>query len=323
MAVSNIGAQQITFKYSTPLQAEYLNIMLSGSTSEGLCTRPKITTGSVSGSGESATCDITIYPFSMIIHPSDDDIITGESGVSYNTRTVKVTTQENVILTVSAGTRAIGFKYSFRADTHQTVTQWYGDWEVLSQNDLFDYEGIIIATTIIHTTAQNATCSVTTQGADISDFLLREEGWDCNRWVSLISPRRLGGSGKFDKLELRKHNEAFSGFINGHAGCVKQENLTIEIPSGDAGYMDIEPNLYTRYNLIKHNSEGLSWAQRSDTMPIEKTDGGILAIYDATIPNQGAIESRSAYTYSNLAKIHPCVREEINIYLDDETLVLR
>ena len=54
-----------------------------------------------------------------------------------------------------------------------------------------------------------------------------------------------------------------------------------------------------------------------------KTDGGILAIYDATIPNQGAIESRSAYTYSNLAKIHPCVREEINIYLDDETLILR
>ena len=66
MATANQGLQNIGWKFSTPLQADYLNTFISGFSSEGLITRPKIN-ASTSGQG----ANLVIGPFSLLIYPSD------------------------------------------------------------------------------------------------------------------------------------------------------------------------------------------------------------------------------------------------------------
>lgn len=318
----NVGSQQITFKYSTPLQADYLNIMFNKVSSAGLCSRPWF----VCGEGTDESVPVTIGQFSAVVHPTDDNtnpekLIVDENGVAITTRMVKVSTQSTVNTNIIPNnTCAIGFTYSFTTNESSLTPQWYGSFEPLSKEQAQNYKGIIVATVMTREVADTWYTSITTSGADISDLLLKEEGWDCCRWLSLISPRRLS-NGNFNRFELRRHNELWNGYMNGHAGCVSQNALIITVPD-TTGIMKDGNDDPMDYSLVKHNSEGLTIAQQSTTMPISKTDGGIIALIDSTIPIAKKAEQDGS-SFTNQAVIKPCLREEINIYVDQDCLMIR
>lgn len=307
MSTNNIGGQDITWKYSTPLKADYLNILMNKVSSEGLCVRPKF---SVLSSGTSVS--VTIFPFSMVVHPYDDvSVSVDENGEPFTAKMVKVNLNSQVTVAIDSTHIALGFDYSFRNNGVAT-SQWYGDIRALTLEDVIGsaasgkepYKGIIIGTIIHYTTSTGSLeHSVSTMGADISDLLLTEEGWDCKRWVSLISPRRFNLShSEYDELELRCHNELYSGYMNGHMGTVFHENLRVQLPStGTIG---------SKFTLVKHNTEGFSFAQSGDELPIPHTDGGVLAVYEEI-----GIGPGSAYFTSNGSRIRPCRTEEINLFV--------
>lgn len=328
MATANQGLQNIGWKFSTPLQADYLNTFISGFSSEGLITRPKI---SAARSGQGA--NIVIGPFSLLIYPSDTKS-KGNTTYSFDEnddpltqKMVKITTTNSIDLSITNETIALGFTYSFTDPTSgKAQSQWFGEVKALSANDFAGegFEGIIIATCqwkeIVATGQKNY--SVTTSGADISDFLLIKEGWNPKKWLSVISPRRavIQGRAGYDRLEVRCHNDIYGnpahkgypvGYINGNSGLTKIENPYYDI--GDAyGTM---PKIY---NAFKLQSSGFSIAECSDTLPIEKTSGGIFAIVDAT-----PIVSNTDTALTNKLIIKPVEQEDINIYYDDNTLFIR
>ena len=333
MGSLNEGAQEITYKYSTPLKAEYLNNLFNKVSSEGLCSRPRFV---LSQGGVGSTQDVTICKFSLIIHPRDDinqfDI--DEDGNQFTTKMVKVTTTANHQLYLGAGTVAIGFTYRFTTDQGGTSSQWFGQFHALTLSDIRGtaerdpFDGIIIATVITHRANSTTFWSVSTRGADISDLLLSEEGWDCKRWVSLISPKRPGFS-RYDKLELRCHNEPFEGYINGHLGMVKQDssNTVLSLPlyqaqqetAGDYGILSDSEGTRFKYALVKHTTEGLKFAQMSnvDTL-VQNTDGGVLALVDSATNLPDMISYGD--DFSNRLLIKPVVPEQINIYYDGNVL---
>ena len=70
MATANVGVQKIGWKFSTPLQADYLNTFIAGFSSQGLLTRPKMQPTTTSYGA-----DVTIQPFSLLIVPEDTVIL--------------------------------------------------------------------------------------------------------------------------------------------------------------------------------------------------------------------------------------------------------
>lgn len=323
MATANQGLQRIGWKFSTPLQADYLNTFIAGFSTPGLITRPFIDKKTSSGGAE-----IVIGPFSLLINPSDT--VSDKTDADNNKlaqKMVKITTTNDISISISENTIALGFDYTFSdPGTASTQSQWYGEVKALSENNFSGedaFKGIIIATC---QKFENATgmkfYSVTTNGADISDLLLMKEGWNPNKWLSVISPRRAvtQGGPYYNKLEVRSHNDSYLGYMNGNSGLVELSNLTYSMetnpsinPDGTRGFMP------KNYNAFKLQSAGFDIAECSDTLPIEKTSGGIFALVDASIVNAGNDKD----SFTNNLKIKPVQQEDINIYYDDNTLFIR
>ena len=329
----NIGGQQIGWKYSTPLQAEYLDTFISGITNPGLVTRPNMT---AVATGDVGT--VTIKPFSLFIEPNDK---INESPYDENNKRVikyliKVTTTVSVSLEIGTETVAIGFDFQFAKDSIPQ-SQWYGTFKALSMSEAETYEGIIIATVcnVVRSDNQERIFSVRTNGADISDVLLREEGFDPHCWLSVVSPRRMsvekGGTGLLNRLELRTHNELYEGYINGYAGCLYQDNLHYDF-TGNTDTDKIRgieiPGIY---NVFSHNTEGLSLSDYTDVKPTSAnpllhTSGSPCAVVDCSDIRQ-IVGSTPGFSWNtafvNRVKIKPCVKENVNIYIDDNIMYIK
>lgn len=326
MSTADAGRQRIGWKYSTPLQADYLNTFIAGFSTPGLLTRP-LMQPKTTGYG----ADVVIEPFSLLIAPEDkiSTSLIDENGEVIIQKLVKVTTTTSMKITITDQTVALGFKYSFENPDQGAQSQWYGEVVALSA-DSFDetqpdkyFRGIVIATCQSYKDLDDKKYySIKSNGADISDFLLLKEGWNPQKWLSVISPRRVRDGVYYNKLEVRTHNDSYKGYINGNSGLNIHTNLTYELnervdpninPKGTRGIM---PKFYNAFRL---QSGGFGIAEKSDTLPIEKTSGGIFALVDATITNLWEY-SRS---FTNNLTIKPVEAEDINIYYDNNTLYIK
>ena len=328
----DIGKQNIGWKFSTPLQADYLNSFLAGITNPGLLTRPHFQLGTPTSAG----IDVTISPFSLLMVPNDKFITeyVDENNKHPILKVVKLTTTVNSPITISQSDIAIGFEYSFTTNGTNAQAQWYGEFVPLDSTEIDSFlhdengnpKGIIIATVQYYNNEGKGYYSISTNGADISDALLREEGWNPNCWVSLVHPSRTV-SGRYNKLEVRKHNNHYSGYMNGNLGCVRlADNLyynfdrTIFPAINEHGERGFMPYNYTLFSL---QTKGFYDSDASDTMPIEKTHGGVFAIVDASNVNPPSKGMGNNNTFfSNKLKISPVQKEDINIYYNNNTLVI-
>ena len=336
MSGSNVdsGKQYLGWKFSTPLQADYLNTFLAGITNPGLLTRPQFKLGQPTSAG----VDVTISPFSAIIVPNDKYITqtVDENNKHPILKVIKVTTTSPVVITVGHSDIAIGFEYSFTTNGTTTQAQWYGEFVPLDPTDIADFmtgadgnpKGIIIGTIQFYEESGSKTYSITTSGADISDALLREEGWNPACWVSVVHPSRTD-AGRYNRLEVRKHNDSYVGYMNGNSGCVELYNQGYNLDpslfpvSGNHGERGTMPY---NYNCMSLQSAGFQLRGGSDTMPVPKTPGGVIALVDAKNVNpapQGTGNNNTFFT--NKLKISPVIQEDINIYFDEDinTLVIK
>jgi len=321
MSTVNIGNQTIVWKYTTPLRAEYLNRLVAGLTGPGLASRPKCTVSTSAGVG-----NLTINPFSLFIEPNDKkSSFETEDGKHPVNSLVKVFVEEPVSLVVNTNIVAVGFTYSF-TNNGQNQPVWYGDFVLLAANDVEAFEGIIIATVQHYTDSSTGMTyySVRTSGADISDILLNEEGWNPNCWLSLVSPRRMvveaGGTGNYNQFEVRSHNSMFSHYVSGHAGLSLLSNLrwTIPVdpiydPTGDRGTM--MPNRFCAFNI---NSEGFNLCNYSAALPILECKGGIIGLADAACSLGGVVGT----SFANQIILKPNDQEKINCYYNEDTLFI-
>lgn len=324
MAQVDVGQQKIGWKFSTPLQADYLNTFLAGVTTPGLLTRPKFSLVRTS-----TGVDVTIFPFSLLIVPTDRKSTEEDENGRYPVqRLVKITTTTNVTLSASYSTVAIGFTYSFTNNSF-TQTQWFGEFVFLNGEQIRTFDGLIIATVQCYenltSTGMERFYSVSTSGADISDALLREEGWNPDCWLSLVHPARTL-NGRYTMLEVRKHNERYIGYISGHDGFKRLSNLTYsfdgsilpEINSGDRGFM---PHNFNLFNL---QSTGFSLCDGADELPISKVHGGIFAMVDASAVNMEPQGTGNNYnSFANKLKIYPVKQEDVNIYYENDTFIVK
>lgn len=321
MSTVNEGEQTIVWKYTTPLRAEYLNKLIAGVTSPGLITRPKCTVVTASGTGS-----VTINPFQLFIEPHDKKAtFVDEDGKNPIVSLVKVYVEKPVTKIINTNTIAIGFTYSFsNAGNDQPI--WYGDFVTLTASDMDSFDGVIIATVQHYLDSGTGIThySVMTSGADISDALLVEEGWNPHCWVSLISPRRMniesGGTGSYSQLEVRSHNDQFAHYISGHAGLNLLSNLRynfpVDINFDPTGERAIKlPATYCAFNV---ESDGFNLSDSSDTLPITNVHGGILAVVDAS----NSISSNPATAFANKLVIKPNEQEKINCFYSEGTMYI-
>ena len=315
MAQANQGSQRIGWKFSTPLQADYLNTFIAGFSSPGLLTRP-----SISYVATNFGANVLIQPFSLLIEPEDKGTsVTDENGEKIIQKLVKITTTSEIKISMESDCIALGFTYSFAPGTG-TQSQWYGEVIPLSLADIQEFNGIVIATVEKYTPQGETTTyySLKTNGADISDMLLFSEGWNPNKWLSVVHPKRSNGI--YNKLEVRAHNKLYKGYINGHAGFNYHENFSYQLeedpvtnPDGIRGQM---PNIY---NLFKIQSDGFNIAETADELPIDKTSGGVFAMVDASRTAQMGYST----AFTNNLIINPVTQEEVNIYYDNNTLFIK
>jgi len=318
MSTVNTGNQTIVWKFTTPLKAAYLNKLIAGLTSPGLASRPNCTVTTSNGIG-----NVTINPFSLFIEPKDKkSTFTDEDGNNPINSLVKIMVEEPVQLNVNNTSVAIGFTYSF---TNNGADQplWYGDFVILAAGDIAAFDGIIIATVQHYEYNGIVYYSVRTSGADISDVLLVEEGWNPNCWVSLVSPRRMlteaGGTGSYNQFEVRSHNNQFSHYISGHNGLNLFSNLRWTIPggpndtTGERGML--MPARYCAFNI---NSEGFTLCNSSGTLPIQNCKGGIVGVADAACSLGGDITT----SFANRIVMKPNEQEKINCYYIDDTMYI-
>jgi len=331
MSQVDVGTQRIGWKYSTPLQADYLNTFSAGLSTPGLLNRPNIEIAPASSMG----ARITISPFSMLVIPTDKKStevdVYGRRAIF---KMVKITTTTSVPLTVTDATVGVGLKYSFSTNESgeggSLQSQWYADIVIVEKDDVEEFVnkgGLFIATCQCRKdgeTASSWSYAVTTEGADISDALLLQEGRNPNCWVSLVHPIRSQFSsfetwGIFNRLEVRCHNDLYSAYMNGTQGFVKQEELYYQIPTSPdfdpPNYPGVSGQFEHRYNLLRLQSDGFHLAESSDTLPIPKTHGGIIAMVDAGgLIGPGNIKVR----LSNNLMIYPVEKEDVNIYFDTD-----
>ena len=307
MGTVNVGGQKIGWKFSTPLQAEYLNTFISGVTSEGLVTRPIC-----SASPSTDTATISIGKFSMFVKPWD---------VTDNNTLVKVTTTSDITMTVDATIVAIGFEYSFRKDgTPQS--QWFGSFEALDRAKAKNYKGVIVATLLNYKSSSGTrNFFLSSYGADISDCLLLSEGWDPTCWLSLVSPRRMlneaHGTGHLNQLEVRRHNDSYKGYLNGLGGCVYIDSPRYTIPTdvmldpnGERGVM--LPGTYNLFNLTTDESK-FNLCNYGNEFPILHTKRGIFAMVDKSKFNA------DANTFVNNLNFIPVSKEDLNMWFEQES----
>lgn len=348
MSSVNTGGQVIGWKYSTPLKADELNTFHAGMCNPGLLTRPYFQQGNATVN----SVDINIYPFAMLVVPYDKyNTYQDENGNKPILRLVKITTTSLLPLTVASNDVAIGFRYSFVNDeTKIAQPQWYGEFITLDFDALQTFkhdpdnngnpQGIIIATVQTYRNENQMFYSITSSGADISDALLRDEGWDPNCWLSVRHPFRLTNSqDAYNILEVRKHNDVYESYMNGNSGLVRLSaaNMVYELDKTLEPFEGSDVNKNGTRGFMPYNwccfslqSGGFRLSDHSNTSPlqspIEHTHGGIFAVVDATNTNYGNIGAAGmggdSKSFTNTLKIIPVQKEDINIYYNDNTLVI-
>lgn len=362
---NNSGNQQITWKYYTPLQGDYLNNILGGIATPGLLSRPNfmLDTGNQS---------ISVGPFTCLLIPNDDN--NKVSGAPDNTGNTYVSGNRNypvklikVTVTSSSGTDpqpianntiAIGISFSFNAGAN-SPRNWYASIDCLTTSDIADYKGIIIGT--VQRISRNGDTdigwSVTTSGADISNILLQEEGWNPRCWLSLISPRRAetDSEGKiiYNQFEVRGTNDdsltdslrygcnnSYGGYLAGSNGIIKgsAENTRYKLPltipteernlNGVRGFMDNDFTLFAfNTNRGLFASQGHNGTTFDPSVFIN-VDGGILGYTNAQKQNiikNASSEQQFAGSlgFTNKVLIKPIQMEsQIVSYYDAETETL-
>lgn len=162
---------KVVWKYKTPLNSDYLNILMNGTT-PGLVTLPSI---------ELSNGIAIIGSFSAFVQPIDADgnYIEGEIvkvQVSVQKQIDGITANGESVV----GVRGIGLKV---IDT-DNGTEVHIE-PVMGANCL-NYKGIFIATA--YNDGNSVNCSV--NGAEYSDLLLSHIGYDPSFWLSPASPRR-------------------------------------------------------------------------------------------------------------------------------------
>ena len=344
MGMTNIGNQYLGWKYSTPLQADYLDTFLAGFSNPGLFVRPQITAvGASSSEGQT----FVIHPFSLLIEPNDKklpDKNIDANGKPFVQKLVKVSVTENININVPISACAIGFYYDF-SNNLIPQAQWYGDIVVLDAESITNFQGIIIATVQHHRVGDAYYLSVSTNGADISDALLMAEGWDPNCWLSVVRPNRAltGGRVLINKLEVRRHNEVLKDsnaiYMSGAGGVkvLNQNNTVYEFkkdpdnsnPDGTRGFMPARYNCFSLHSgqLSDGSDTGLmpkTWGDDTppdcgSTLPITNQSGGIFAIVDA----QASVERLPESSFVNKMNIYPVKHETYNVYFDNGTLYIK
>ena len=134
---------------------------------------------------------------------------------------------------------------------------------------------------------------------------------------------------KKELMSLNIPEDSINRYINGNSGCVELSNLTYildttipaekpeENENGTRGFMP------SNYNLFSLQSRGFYLSDGADTMPIKKTHGGVFALVDAYNTNLGPKGMGGDGTsFTNKLKISPVKQEDINIYYDNNTLVI-
>jgi len=353
MAYNNQGDQKIGWKWSTPLDSGYLRTFLAGMSSPGLLSRPRFDI-TITGTG----ANVIINSFSALIIPPDQFYVGNaqatppeynrdENGNIFYPQLVKFTLGTSKEIAVTEADVAIALHYTIAEPGKIASPSWYADINVLDSEDLRTTEkynpdcDIIIGTIQFYKTdivGGSTYCSITTAGADISDALLIEEGWDPNCWLSVTHPTRAWGLGQprvyYNSLEVRKHNKLYSSIISGTEGVVSinTDSVTYNIPhtgtrnpNGERGQMP------DNYNCFALQSNGFSLSDGGVRLPITKQSGGIFALVDATgqlfnpddPTNPAHATDETAFT--NKLKISPVRPEDINVYYnsDNETLFIK
>ena len=317
MSDVNLGQQEIGWKFSTPLKADYLNTFIAGLSNPGLLTRPKFTVTQASVGAQ-----VLISPFSLFIVPKDKESdVTDENNEIVDFKLVKVSVTSNITVNITTSAAALGFVYSFANDEAQLQAQWYGEVQVLTPEDLVTFKGVIIATCQSFTYENKTYYSVSTNGADISDALLVKEGWNPMKWLSVVHPFRTSG-GIYNQLEVRTHNGRFNGYVNSEAGLNRMTNLTYTMdtdvdpvtnPDGIRGLMP------DNFNAFILKSDGFSLYKSVSELPMTQTSGSIFALVDATAVNERGLAS----SFVNKLKISPVEFSQINSYVENHTLYIR
>ena len=281
-----------------------------------------------------------------------------ENGNQFIRYLTKISTASPVDIFVKPSDIAIGFSYTFAplsgdGSALSPQENWYGDIVILTSDNIRDFKGIIIGTVQHYVDVVEGESkhyySITSSGADISDALLEKEGWDPRSWLSVIHPKRAiqDGDVKYNKLELRCHNHQIGvgdtvgvsepQFITGAYG-VKQLNATNTVytfktddetnPQGIRGFMPANYNGFSIQSGTSDDTTGLmpkTWEEGvtpidcSDTLPITKQSGNIIALVDATNVNIGD----STTSFVNRLKIYPVKQQKYNVYLDNQVLYIK
>ena len=355
----NNGNQAIGWKYYTPLKSDYINSFMGSVCTPGLVTRPLINIDVDTNGTTNGSCMCTINPFTCYMVPQDTSTsVIDENDKQKPVRLVKITTQTATNkMAILSDHVAIGLNYALaNLDTHMFSQDWYAEFVPLTISDISSFKGIIIATVqcfIDTISAQGQTkywFSITTSGADISNVLLQQEGWDPSCWISLISPRRFGntsGGNYYNRIEVRGigtpatvddlNNE------NKNYGESTRKYLTgiIGVESLDAGhctlpfpviYPNRDPNrirgfMSGKYTLISFNTDyDISTGSNLHMM----SSDGISNFNNRNIPggNIALLDNNNIDTYSedtneallnaftNKIKISPLQQEILNMHYD-------
>ncbi len=136
MGTTNLGRQDIVWRYEAPLRGNFFAQAMHGLIEPGFIDVPKVTF---------VGAEITIPIFACFLLPNN-------STSPASNKLVKIVTKEPVVLTVPQGTVAIGLSYEFR-----TESSWYADFDFLQPTDLLSYKGLIV-------------CEITMEGEFITDL---------------------------------------------------------------------------------------------------------------------------------------------------------
>lgn len=244
MAQLDPNQYKAVWKHKTPLNSDYLNILLEGQ-EPGLVSLPTITPG------ESG---VTVGPFSAFVQPVD------ENENYLPNEIIKVVVTQDTLVTVvrdvdnTAKTRGIGLKVV------KTETETRISIDAVDAAGCPYYKGIFIASVLYPQDTQD--CWATTNGADFSDLLLTKLGYDPSFWASPVSPRRnVGYKANVNDLislwEIRFHNDNMKSTqtdysLNGTKGAVPFISI--------GGYMicifrinDNNFNLYNAYSTTTYS----------------------------------------------------------------------
>ena len=170
MSLNNRGNQTITYKYSTPLQAEYLNTLIANIATQGIITTPKFSV--VESNGVKI---LTISPFSVLINLNDNN-------ENNSTKAVKLTTNVVVQEQYINEPKAVVVSFSFTNSSGIAQSQWYADFRIVSKNETIDNDEIVIGVYI----GDNRW---TIYGSDFSSAYLIGQGLNYSCYFDLVSPR--------------------------------------------------------------------------------------------------------------------------------------